>query len=520
MGAVVLAGLCLQFVPSPAQAETATSVESYGVTWTFDRPCEVGHFITGDPWVVGPVTVVKVDPAPGASTVENPGGETKSLYGAVALVDDKRMRNGSMVLPGLAEVGGDPRTLYSTQAYDSRPKNYDPAHGVTFPHRLDAGRALISTISSEALNQKGGLATPNILGITGMFLAPPTGPLVLSDAAILTCVDRPPPADAFRPAYVGRQGTFHRASELHRELLPKLSPRGPVPDWAAVERQFERPWLDHFDSWLIQNIAPGRNQPAYGREYARISSIAAVMLMLDAPDAQKEKLLIHYVQLGIDLSGLAQNGRQWFSDGGHWQGRKWPILFASLMLADPGLRDFPAVNMSHPVYGPSRLAPSEDAPTHTTLFQEDLDTYYGQGGDGQTALWQIVYHTGPKPPYEQVPCAEFDQGMKWMDGYRFIFSGSNIGVALAAQMMKAKADWNHDAFFDYVDRWMGPDEKWDRPKWLHKGMTRSLDPFVEAMWYAYRPSVPAQPGGRDNLKWVWRDKSFTGHFVVNPPGGK
>ena len=54
-----------------------------------------------------------------------------------------------------------------------------------------------------------------------------------------------------------------------------------------------------------------------------------------------------------------------------------------------------------------------------------------------------------------------DKGMQWMDGYHFVFSRPNIGVALAAQFMKAKAIWNHDAFFDYVERWMSTDEKWD-----------------------------------------------------------
>jgi outer membrane lipoprotein-sorting protein len=38
------------------------------------------------------------------------------------------------------------------------------------------------------------------------------------------------------------------------------------------------------------------------------------------------------------------------------------------------------------------------------------------------------------------------------------------------------------------------------------------------MWTAYRQRVPDQPGGKDNLKWVWKDKK-TGQFVLNPKGG-
>lgn len=514
------AGLLTAFLVQSMSAGTATSVTSNGITWTFDRPCEVGHFVTGDPWVVGPVTVISVDPGPGASLAEGQGGEAKSRYGAVALVDDRRMRNGSMVLPSLAEAGGDPRALYGKQGYDSRPKNYDPSLSIAYPYRLDAGRSLISTISEEALNEKGVLATPHILAETKMFLMPKTLQLALRSASILTCVVAVPPDDAFRPAYVGKPSKYYQVSSLKREALPRLVAVGPVPDWAAMERQFERPWLDHIGSWLVQNTAPGLNQPNYGREFARLSSIATTMLMLDVPDERKEKLLVGYVQLGIDLAGLAQNGRQWFSDGGHWQGRKWPILFASLMLDAPELRDFPKVDLKYPVYGRCMVLPSEATPAPTTLFQEDLDTYYGKGGDGQTALWQIVYHTGPKPPHEQIPRAEFDKNIQFLEAYRFNNAGSGIGVALAAQMMKAKSIWNHDAFFDYMDRWMGPDEKWDNPKWLRAGMTRSVDPFVEAMWYAHRPAVPAQPGGKDHLKWVWGEKMFEGTFIANPPGSE
>ncbi|SPE56396.1 exported hypothetical protein [Verrucomicrobia bacterium] len=40
------------------------SVSEYGITWTFEKPARVGQFINGDWYVVGPVTVVKIDPAP------------------------------------------------------------------------------------------------------------------------------------------------------------------------------------------------------------------------------------------------------------------------------------------------------------------------------------------------------------------------------------------------------------------------------------------------------------------------
>src|ERR1019366_9945481 len=40
------------------------SVSQYGITWTFEKPARVGQFINGDLYVVGPVAIVKIDPAP------------------------------------------------------------------------------------------------------------------------------------------------------------------------------------------------------------------------------------------------------------------------------------------------------------------------------------------------------------------------------------------------------------------------------------------------------------------------
>ncbi len=50
--------------PRMEDLELKGSVSQWGITWTFDRPARVGQFINGDFYVVGPVTVVKLNPAP------------------------------------------------------------------------------------------------------------------------------------------------------------------------------------------------------------------------------------------------------------------------------------------------------------------------------------------------------------------------------------------------------------------------------------------------------------------------
>ncbi len=464
-------------------AEQAASVSKDGITWTFDKAYPVGHFVTGDPWVVGPVKVVSVSPAPGPAAEGSASGEVKSRYGDVAMQDDSRMRNGSMVVlkPG------------KTQGYDSRLKNYDPALSIAFPYDLGANRSLISTVSNE-------MFPVTVLHAAIMWGPEKTAALALKSASVLTCLDQAPPDDAFRPPYVGTEKPIYETKNLHWDLLPSLKAVGTVPAWAQFERYFERPWLDHIETWLLQSTGPSENQVNYGREFSRLSSMASLMLMLDVPRAQKEKLMIGLVQWGIDCHGLAKAGRLWTADGGHWNGRKWPILFAGMMLGEPWPKDLP----------------------ETVIFSEDEQTYYGKGWAGQTALFQMAFHTGPKPPYEEKAPDQWDAADKRSEGYRMVVSGGLPGTALAVQLMKAKAQWDHNAFFDYYDRFMSKED----PVAANRGAVprppqegKSVDPFVDAMWAAYRAQVPAQAGGKDNKKWVWT-QGAKGEFVDNPKPGQ
>ena len=39
-------------------------VSQFGVTWFFEKPALVGKFVNGDSYVIGPVTVIDINPAP------------------------------------------------------------------------------------------------------------------------------------------------------------------------------------------------------------------------------------------------------------------------------------------------------------------------------------------------------------------------------------------------------------------------------------------------------------------------
>ena len=76
-----------------------------------------------------------------------------------------------------------------------------------------------------------------------------------------------------------------------------------------------------------------------------------------------------------------------------------------------------------------------------------------------------------------------------------------VAQALTLRLMHAEETWAHDAFFDYVDRWMyendatfvrtikeatGHDHNKD---WARQGQT--WDAFAQEMWLKHRPTLSA-----------------------------
>lgn len=487
---VALQAVC--FAHGAQSAETRlTQIEQYGITWTFDHPVPAGRFVNGDWWVVGPVTVVSVAPAPGPAPADAHIDTPKGNWGDTSLSNDNRMRNGSMIV---LRAGG-------AQGYDSR-SSYDPSLSVTFPCTLEPGRSLISSISNPTLPVENFPAKI-------MWPSEKTCQCILKTAAVLTVLDTPPPADAFRPPYAGTNKPVYRMSNLKWELLKKLAPpvipeaaytpaytlRLPA-DWEQMERYFQRPWLEHLMSWTQQQINPNENQPNYGREHARLVSLASLMLQLDVPCERKEKLLIGLVQYGLDIAGVASVGGYWNEGGGHSSGRKWPVVFASLMLAAPELR----------------------AQAEGTCFQEDTQTYYGTGWFGQTALYWMVAHHGPRARYEEKPPEEWDGWDRTTEDYRLCCNAvAWVGEALAARLMGAVAAWDHDAFFDYCDRWMRLDDPYAANRAPHSRPgeeTKTMDPFVDAMWRTYRDVAPEQPLAGNPRMWVIEERGAK--WVPNP----
>lgn len=490
-------------------------VSRHGITWTFDKPYPAGQFINGDWWVVGPVVITDIDPAPGPIPPEEDIRDVidYNQYQNTSLRASLEWKNGSMIVPA-------PGSSYLRQAYDSRNMNYNRNLRFMIGDTLPAGQSLVSSISH--LPETGYPA--QVVYHKLMWSSEKTGARVLRTAAVLTCLDAVPPGDALRPAYVrpaaGTTKELFLARNLQWNKLKQLAPPASQPLWSDYERYFERVWLDHAcGHWYDQRFVPSENQPYYGREYARLAGTAALMLHLDVPRARKTTLLYRLLQLGIDLRGLAMRGATWNEGGGLTSGRKWPILFAGLMLNTEYAWDLP-----------------EDA-----VFHEDAQTYWGSGWHGQSALYQMMWHSGPRLPFQEQSPFDYPDwdtggmlvGKSWgirSEEYR---CNTNLRAwpaqTLAALLINAKATWNHDAYFGVVDDWMREEDIFagqrgtlPRPHpanqpyptvpgldpalvllWTQAPETTSNDLFVTLMWQAYRnsPNVPPQPHGTGHRRW-------------------
>jgi len=450
---------------------TASSIRKDGITWTFSQPVPVGQFVTGDYYVVGPVTITAISPPPTtASPYEN--GSVLNLPTA----------NGKSGFDSRLNDGTD-----ESWWFDSSLRSYPPI-------TLKPGDALVSSISLAQIH-----SLPEVMRASDMSASP------VSTVSVLTVLPAAPSADAFRPSYCDRSQTVYHAGALQRNLLLSLAPPNPsgTPTLAQFESLYRRPWIDT-NAFLFD--APAEYMPSYGQHIAFADSYASLLLMLNFPAAQKVKLTNYFVQYGIDLYGCLQAGYGWPAFGGHRSGRKLPVIFAGILLNDDGMKNASA--------------------TYPNQFGEDMQTVYvDKIPGGYLQAWQgatVIYggHYGVKTdgtpvsaglygPYEQLQPVNWPliNGNEQLgEAYRrCCTSVSWVGEALAIHLMHAENVWNYPAFFDYVDRWMTEDDAqavadikaqtgFDySADWERQGQTRywlqgefPQYTFIDDMWKAYR----------------------------------
>ncbi len=472
------------------------NVSQYGITWHFDQPARVGHFVNGDWYVVGAITITSIDPTP-LYGAEIPVRELDSMD--KERPEAQRVRNGFMVNP----------PAQMKEAYDSGVKNwFDPSLIQKLPASLKPGDSIVSTISMpKGLKLHAQLRNVVERGVDD------SSPIRV--AAVLTCVAMPQPVDAFRPAFSGRTERTYLARDLKRNLLPNAARTPGLPNVSRFVRFTQRPWVG---PGFFGFEEPVENMPQYGLEFGRVSGISALLLCSDLKPEQKEPLLINLCQIGIDLGGMIRGGHPgWTGFGGHGSGRKLPIVFAGIILGDD---DFANVNRSFPL----------------ASFGEDEQTAYGISWTGATVVF--AGHSGidtvtgqgrnkvrgqPWGPYEHLVPVQWKDGQNTSESYRRCCTSVGwVAQALALRLMHAEKSWNHDPFFDYVDRWMYEDDSQfvkiikgitgrdNDHDWSRQG--QAWDPFVNEMWAKHRTElIPPMNGWKQP-----HDDSYYDFAVANP----
>jgi len=453
------------------------SVSQYGITWTFEQPARVGQFVNGDWYVVGPVTIKTIDPRPLYGS-EIPKRQLDSMD--KERPEAQRVRNGFMLNP----------PAQMKVAYDSGVRNwFDPSLIRKLPVAMKPGDSLVSTISmAKGLVLQAQLRNKIERGEGD------SSPI--RTAAVLTCVGEPQPPDVFRPAFCDRRQKIYLARNLKRDLLPTAAATKSIPRIEQYVRFTQRPWVG---TGFFGFEEPVENMPQYGLEYGRVAGICALLLCTDVKPEQKELLLVNYVQIGIDLGGMIREGHPgWTCWGGHGSGRKLPIVFAGLLLGDDELA---GVSGSYP----------------KVSFGEDEQTAYGDCWTGARVVFAghsgIDAATGEGRsrgsgwgPYEHTPPSQWKDGQNTSESYRRCCTSVGwVAQALALRLLHAEQAWGHDAFFDYVDRWMYEDDAAfvktikeatgrDHDKeWARQG--QAWDAFVNEMWAKHRPTLQPPTDG-------------------------
>ncbi|MBW8042178.1 MAG: hypothetical protein FVQ85_19565 [Planctomycetes bacterium] len=432
-------------------ALATTQISRHGITWTFDKDYQVGQFANGDYWVLDEGSgIIVMGISPGAN-----------VYNGFDV-------HGSEKNPVAGEWVGNE----IVQGYDEQYGRYDASKnvGLNLPLTLYATDSLVSSISN----------TPPINS--------PSLPTSMKTAAVLTVMDSVPPEGTFRPSYTDRtHTTLYSTNQLNWSLLESLPTSG-APSISDVERSFERVWLDHWPGWTGVYYHPSDNMYNYGREIASTAGVGALMLHTNIPQVQKETLLIRYVQVGIDLYGILKNGgnHNWPGEAGHGQGRKLPIIFAGLMLDDAGMKGIGTDGGDY-------------------YFGMDTETFYVSQADVDLTngpTWNPDIRGGTPYPYTVAMIGMPEWGLRysiapeqsdaaWHTLYRrCCTSRSWQGHILTALIMKSKNRWNHDALFDYMDRYTaitnGDPDPFGYPV---PGETAGWQPsgWVAEMWDTYRP---------------------------------
>lgn len=413
-----------------AQVHAATSVSRHGVTWVFDKDYPTGQYANGDPWVVGPVTITSITPAP------------------------TNGRNGTVINPSLGTSQGFDDRVSAYNAY-----NHALNAGASLPRTVPANRSVVSSISTSASVNFGQVDT----------------------FVILTVVSSAPPAGSFRPAPIG--GNYNHpfnVSGINYSALRSLdrSSLSSVPTLSSLEQRFERAWYEQDLNWTGRYMhTPRMGLNGYGKDMAIQTGDAVLALNLNFTNAEKEKLLTYILQYAIDIHGVLNAGGVWYADGGHNPGRLAPLMLAAMVFDNAAMKTQIAGSQGNfQEFQQTFFVTAADVSRARYTADGRPRSPYTNADIGKPE-WGITHDSMPDR-----------DGNNWDAFYRDIGGGVLQAPAVAAIVMGAVDIINDPAFFEYAKRHIYYRESyytnsayhngWDNGNAYGQGNTGSSAPFA------------------------------------------
>ncbi len=434
------------------------------ITWTFDKELtrqglgdtyQYGTYCNGNYWVVGPVTIIDIDPAWNGS---HNGAEINTIPSGYE--------------QGLVTANGD--------------------SSYTYRSNLNVATSIPRTVQPES----------SLLSVAGTGQCPGGAHMedghktMISYAAVLTIVTSPPPVGSFRPGYGGNTKIIMGAeSGIRYDRLARVAPSAGMTSLSTMTNLFKDVRPNHISEFLVTPLQPcSQGAEGYGGNNSGSISEAVLIANCDFSAIQKRDLVIAIVQMGIDLYSLQSNklpgAGLWTPNGGHGFNAKLPIMFAGAVLDNADLMGVGILSGAH-LYDNGGSA--GNAPSDYWFFAEDSQTYYVKQADvdrsnqfnsGDIGLPEMGIRHATDPSRDV-----------WFYGtnsendadYRFCCTSPAWAAGILAMHMMSlqgvnvKNLWNHPALFDYVDRWMDL----EGGTFLHYNPT-----WVSSMWNNYRAAYP------------------------------
>jgi hypothetical protein len=441
----------------------SSSITQFGITWTFDKKYACGRFVNGDYYIIDPGNGVRIQ-----ST------SPKSELG----------RNGSMINPLPFPNWGQVRH----QAYDNRIANYAQIAGVEFPLTLNSDTSLVSTISlnSSDLHSSGS----RYVASWQTRSQPGSSHVAIKTAAVLTILDKHPPAGSFRPPYVGDSKPLYNIAQIRSVYLPRLKAPSAAPSQplSYFERGLERPWLLHGYDWQARKMHPLENMFNYHQGIGEFLSESSMILV---SELATDTLLIRFLQMGIDTYHTMILG---VADSAFFE---WSVIYTGLVLGNEAMAN--AIK-SGAIKTPGRATEKfyfwSD---RTSPVARSSSTVEGKAWSGANVFFRKQIgieeheHLHPSEWAKATTSSVATNGGVKAEKYRQANdSHPHMGMLLSSRILSAQNRWRSHAPDAYLQRWMT--ENWAphatviNQHWSGvPNRTRSMgSAFQNGMWELYK----------------------------------